>query len=76
MPNAFHHIPDRFKTQDVCKKVVEADPSNLGYVPNDFKVQKMCNKAVHMDPWLLNYVSDWFVTEHQVKIWHDKIIKW
>ena len=22
-------------------------------------------------PWLLNYVPDWFVTQQQVKMWHD-----
>ena len=24
-----------------------------------------------MDPWLLIYAPDWFVTQEQVKIWHD-----
>ena len=52
MPNAFHRIPDRFKTQRMCKKVAEADPANLGNVPNHLKTQKMYNKAVRMDPWL------------------------
>ena len=23
IPNAFHHIPDRFKTQEMCNKAVE-----------------------------------------------------
>ena len=31
----------------------------------------MCDKAVNEDPWLLNYIHDWFVTQEQVKIWHD-----
>ena len=31
----------------------------------------MCDKAVNEDPWLLNYIPDWFVTQEQVKIWHD-----
>ena len=31
----------------------------------------MCNKAARRDPWLLNHVPDWFVTQQQLKIWHD-----
>ena len=29
MPHAFHRIPDRFKTQIMCIKAVEVDPSFL-----------------------------------------------
>ena len=44
----------------------------------------MCNKVVRMDPWLLNNVPDWFVTQEEVKLWHDdndfydddEIIEW
>ena len=31
----------------------------------------MCNKTVRRDPFPLQYVLDWFVTQQQVKIWHD-----
>ena len=31
----------------------------------------MCEKAVEVDPWLLIYVPDWFITQQQLKIWHD-----
>ena len=31
----------------------------------------MCNNAVRMNPWLLNYVPDWFVTQGQIRLWHD-----
>ena len=46
IPNAFHHIPDRFKTQEMCNKAVEVDPWQLKDVPYRFKTHKMCNKAV------------------------------
>ena len=37
-PNAwFRCIPDRFKTEEMCKKVVERDPGMLKYVPDHFK---------------------------------------
>ena len=31
----------------------------------------MCNKAVRNHFFSLEYISDWFVTQQQVKIWHD-----
>ena len=60
MPEALHHIPDRFKTQN------------------------MCEKAVEKSPYMLRFVPDWFVRQHQVKLWHDdndywdndRLIKW
>ena len=43
---AFHRIPDRFKTQGMCKKAVEVDPWQLEDVPDHFKTQNMCDKVV------------------------------
>ena len=31
----------------------------------------MCGTAVSEDPFSLMHVSNWFVTEGQVKLWHD-----
>ena len=31
----------------------------------------MCDAVVMEDPWLLRYVPDWFITQQQVKLWHD-----
>ena len=44
----------------------------------------MCDKTVRDDPFSLQYVFDWFVTQGQVKIWHNhnyycnnnELIKW
>ena len=44
----------------------------------------MCDKAVKIGPSSWEYVSDWFVTQGQVKTWHDdddycndnELIKW
>ena len=32
----------------------------------------MCQRAVEKDPYNLKFVLDWFVTQEQVKIWHDE----
>ena len=62
-------IPDHLKTQEMCIKAVEVDPSFLRLVPDHLKTQGMCDKAVHNKPWLLKYVPDWFVTRQQLKLW-------
>ena len=51
--NIFFFIPDRFKTQKMCKKAVEAVPSWLKRVPDNFKTQGMRNEAVQKRPCLL-----------------------
>ena len=32
----------------------------------------MCDDAVWEDPYSLKFVPDWFVTQEQIKIWHDE----
>ena len=41
------------------------------YVPDHLKAQGMCDKAVRNNPSYLEYVPDWFVTQQQLKLWHD-----
>ena len=62
MLDVFHRIPDRFKTQKMCIKAVEVDPSFLELFPNHFKTQEACDKAVQEDSLSLQFVPDWFVT--------------
>ena len=70
-PEAFSPVPYHFKTQEMCKRVVEEKPRLLKYVPDWFKTKEICDKAVSHDPSSLQFVSDWFVTQQQVKLWHD-----
>ena len=60
-------VPDHFKTQEMCKRVVEESPV-LKYVPDRFTTQKMCDKTVKDDPYTLQFVPDWFVTQQQLKV--------
>ena len=41
------------------------------YVPDHFKTQGLRNDAVEEEPSSLQYVSDYFVTQEQIKKWHD-----
>ena len=76
------HVPDHFKIQEMCEKnAVEKCPWSLKYMYDHFKTQEMCNKAVGRRPWNPRNVPDWFVTQQQLKLWHDhcnnnRLIKW
>ena len=68
---AFFLIPDRVKAQEMCIKAVEKDPWQLYCVPDHLKTKEMCDEAVRDHSFSLQYVPNWFVTQQQVKIWHD-----
>ena len=59
-------------------------PEPLHRIPDRFKTQNMCEKAVEKGPYMLRFVPDWFVRQHQVKLWHDdndycdngRLVKW
>ena len=71
MSSGLFFIPDDLKTQDMWNEEVNIEPRSLALVSDCVKTQEMCNKAARRDPWLLNHVPDWFVTQQQLKIWHD-----
>ena len=84
-PYLLEVVPDRFETQDMCNEAVHREPSTLWYVPDPFKTQEMCDEAVKASgPCWLYGVPDWFVTQQQLKLWHDhayycnddSLIKW
>ena len=83
-PAVFFLIPDRFKTREMCINAVEVDPWQFHDVPYHFKTQEMCDGVVRDDPFSLQFVLDWFMTQQQVKLWHDnddycnnnELIKW
>ena len=83
-PDALEGVPNRFKTQEMCDVAVMEDRYALEFVPDYRKSEKMCDKVVWEHPSSLQYVPDLFVTQEQVKSWHDndkfyddnKIIEW
>ena len=83
-PWALRFIPDHFKTHEMCNEAVGAHPWTSEHVLDNLKRQEMCNEAVRRGPWNLRHVSHWFVTQQQIKIWHDdcyycndnRLIKW
>ena len=76
-----NEVPYHLKTQEICNEVVSIYPFLLKHVPDHLKIKKLCNEAIQKRPCLLEYVPDWFVTQGQIKLWHDdngyyKFIEW
>ena len=68
----------------MCERAIDKYSLVLEFVPDQYKVQEMCNKALKKGPCFLIHVPDWFVTQDQVKTWHeddcycndDEIVEW
>ena len=39
---ALEHVPDHFKTEEICKEAVRREPYDLGHVHNHLKTQQIC----------------------------------
>ena len=55
----------------MCIKAIWLDPSFLRFVPDQYKTHEMCDDVVWHDSFSLQYVPNWFVTQGQIKLWHD-----
>ena len=55
----------------MCEKAIEDDPDTPEFVPDHLNTQKMSKEAVEKYLYNLIFVSDRFVTQEQVKLWHD-----
>ena len=62
---------DHFKTQGMCNEVVGIHSRTFEHVPDDLNTQEMCNEAVRGGQWNLKHAPCWFVTQQQIKLWHD-----
>ena len=43
----FDSIPDRYKSQEICDRVVPEDFFIIVYCPHKYIAQKMCDEAVN-----------------------------
>ena len=41
------YVPDQYKTQGMCVKVISENVGTLMFVPDCYKNQNMCSKAVN-----------------------------
>ena len=54
----FDSVPDQYKTQEMCDKVVSEDPLMLKYDINRYKVHEMWNKAVDANLLTLRFIPE------------------
>ena len=79
-PFALDSVPDQYKTQEMCDRVVSKKSFMLKYCLDRYKIQEMCDKDVDSYFWVLKFVSDWIATSKMIKK-HDntsliKILWW
>ena len=61
----FNSIPDQYKIQEMCDRVVFEDPFLIVYCPDKYKTQRMYDEAA--DNTQLKLDHDWFVTSKVIK---------
>ena len=63
----FFSIPDPYKTQELCDRVVSEDPFLRIYCSDKYKTQRVCNEAVVDSLATLKLIPDWLVTSKMIK---------
>lgn len=56
------HVPERFKTREMCIAAVKDNLWMIGHVPDHLRTQEMYSVAVEKDPCTLAYVPLRFMT--------------
>ena len=59
---AIKYVFDRYKSKEMCDKVIIESDGELEFIPNCYKDKKMCNKAVDNYSHALRYVSNCYKT--------------
>ena len=59
---ASFYIPDQYKTQEICDRIISEVPFSIRYVPGQYKTYEMCDEAIDDCLAALKFVPDWFVT--------------
>ena len=63
----FDSIPDWYKTQEICDRVVSEDPFLIVYFPDKYKTQRMCDEAVDDSLGASKLISDWLFASKIIK---------
>ena len=57
-PHVLEFVPECYKTQKMCDKVVDTNLSTIKYVRDQYKKQEMYNKIASDDAFKLKYCRD------------------
>ena len=64
----FTSVPDQYKTQKMCNRVIFEDTFMLIYSPNRYETQKMSNEAVTSK--MLEKVYDAFLANNDILFYY------
>ena len=57
------YAPDRYKTYEMCNKVILENERMLRLIPDCCKIQEMCDKAVDTYSFAIQIVSECYKTQ-------------
>ena len=63
MPIVIKYVPDRYKTKEMCDKVIIEKYGMLGFIHDCYKNQKMCDKAADNYSHALRFISYCYETQ-------------
>ena len=63
MPIVIKYVPDRYKTKEMCDKVIIEKYGMLGFIHDCYKNQKMCDKAADNCSHALRFISYCYETQ-------------
>ena len=73
MFSVFDSVPDWYKTQEWCDRVVSEDPLMLLYYLDIYKTQRICDETVDYCLAPFKFISDLFVTSKMLEKFHDAL---
>ena len=62
MFSSIFYIPDRYKTHEMCDRIISEDPFSIRYISKQYITQQMCDEAVDDCLAVLKFVPDCFFT--------------
>ena len=75
LPFVIRSIPDWYKTQEMCDKVILENEGTFMFVSECYKNQKMCNKAIDNYADALEFISEWYKSNKisAIKKWNKAV---
>ena len=68
MPIVIKYVRDRYKTKEMCDKVIIEKYRMLGFIHDCYKNQKMCDKAADNYSHALRFISYCYETQKMFNI--------
>ena len=66
LPDLLRHVPNQYKSQQMCDKAILENGGTLKSVPACYKNEEMCNKAVDNYPHASEFVPECYKTQKNV----------